>query len=292
MTKPLSRLLSAAVLLWASGAGMLALTGDAAAQAVPKGMNLQPSASPIMTQITQFHDYILIPMVFAVSIFVLALLIYVMVRFRASANPVPSKTTHHTGIEVIWTVAPVLILVLISIPSFKLLYASQVTPKADITVKAIGYQWYWAYQYPDHGGFQFDSYMLDEKAREAALKAGKTSAEAPRLLAVDNEMVVPVGKVVRVLVTANDVIHAFAMQPFGIKVDAVPGRINETWFKADRPGIYFGQCSELCGKDHAFMPIGIRVLGEQEFAAWVENAKKKFAANGTADKTAALTSAR
>jgi cytochrome c oxidase subunit 2 len=186
-----------------------------------------------------------------------------MVKFNAKANPTPSRTTHNTLLEVAWTVVPVMILVAIAVPSFRLLFMQLDTPKADLTIKAVGKQWYWSYTYPDHGKFEFDSLLATDKQ--------------PRLLAVDNEIVVPVNKVVRVQVTAADVIHAFAVPSFGIKIDAVPGRLNETWFKATKEGWYYGQCSELCGKDHAFMPIAVRVVGEQEFAAWIEQAKKKFA---------------
>jgi cytochrome c oxidase subunit II len=190
------------------------------------------------------------------------------VRFNARANPVPSRTTHNTLLEVAWTIVPILILGVIFIPSIKLLFYQLNLPEADITVKATGKQWYWSYSYPDNGQFEFDSLMLKENER----KDGQ-----PRLLAVDNEMVVPVNKTVRVITTGADVIHSFAVPSFGIKIDAVPGRINETWFKAMREGIYYGQCSELCGKDHAFMPIAVRAVSEQAFAAWVEEAKKKYA---------------
>ena len=195
----------------------------------------------------------------------LALLVMVVMKFNAKANPVPSKTTHNTLIEVAWTLIPVLILVAIAVPSFRLLFQQLDIPKADLTIKATGKQWYWSYAYPDHGKFEFDSLMSQEKK--------------PRLLGVDNEMVVPVNKVVRIQTTGADVIHAFAVPAFGIKIDAIPGRLNETWFKATKTGMFYGQCSELCGKDHAFMPIAVRVVSDQEFAAWVETAKKKFATN-------------
>jgi cytochrome c oxidase subunit 2 len=200
-----------------------------------------------------------------ITLFVLALLVYVVVKFNAKANPVPSKTTHNTLIEVAWTLIPVLILVGIAVPSFRLLFLQLDLPKADLTVKATGKQWYWSYSYPDNGKFEFDSLMVADKQ--------------PRLLGVDNEMVVPVNKVIRVQTTGADVIHAFAVPAFGIKIDSIPGRLNETWFKATKTGTYYGQCSELCGKDHAFMPIAVRVVSDQEFAEWVEGAKKKFATN-------------
>lgn len=232
-------------------------------QPSPWEYKLQESASPVMDYITWFHNF-LVWIVTAITLFVLALLILVVVKFNHKANPVPSKTTHHTLIEVAWTIIPVLILVGIAVPSFRLLFLQLDLPKADITVKATGKQWYWSYAYPDNGKFEFDSLMSVDKG--------------PRLLAVDNEMVVPVNKVVRVQTTAADVIHAFAMPSFGVKMDAIPGRLNETWFKATKEGMFYGQCSELCGRDHAFMPIAIRVVSDQEFAAWTEAAKKKYAA--------------
>src|SRR5262249_44505668 len=187
------------------------------------------------------------------------------------ANPTPTKTTHNTLLEVLWTVVPVVILVVIAIPSFRLLFFQLDTPPADITVKATGKQWYWSYSYPDNGKFEFDSIMLQDAERK------KLQPEPPRLLAVDNAMVVPVNKVVRVQTIGADVIHSFTVPSFGIKIDAIPGRLNETWFKATREGVYYGQCSELCGKDHAFMPIEVHVVSEQAFTAWVEEAKKKYA---------------
>nr|WP_244517841.1 cytochrome c oxidase subunit II [Ancylobacter rudongensis] len=252
--------------------GMLALafTGAALAetgQPSPWQINLQGAASPVMESIHSFHFFLLVIIV-AVVLLVLALLIVVMVRFNEKANPVPSRTTHHTMIEVVWTVVPVLILVAIAIPSFRLLFLQLDLPKADLTVKVTGHQWYWSYEYPDNGAFSFDSLMVPE----ADLKPGQ-----PRLLAVDNDVVVPVNKVVRIQVTAADVIHSFALPSFGVKIDALPGRLNESWFQATKEGIYYGQCSELCGKDHAFMPIAIRVVSEEEFAAWVETAKQEFA---------------
>src|SRR5262249_17913677 len=203
----------------------------------------------------------------AIALVVLTLLIIVVVKFNARSNPVPSRTTHNTFIEVIWTVVPVLILVTIAVPSFRLLFFQLNAPKADVTVKATGKQWFWSYSYPD-SKFEFDSLMVPEK---------DLKPDQPRLLAVDNEMVVPVNKVVHVLTTGADVIHSFAVPSFGIKIDAIPVRINETWFKAEREGVYYGQCSELCGKDHAFMPITVRVVNDKDYTAWLEQAKKKFA---------------
>jgi cytochrome c oxidase subunit 2 len=230
-------------------------------------LGLQQSATPVMENIVWFHDFLLY-IITAITAFVLALLVVVIVRFNARANPIPSRTTHNTLIEIAWTIIPIVILMIIAVPSFKLLFFQLNVPAADLTVKATGKQWYWSYNYPDNGQIEFDSLMLKEGER----KEGQ-----PRLLAVDNEMVVPVNKTVRVITTGADVIHSFAVPSFGIKIDAVPGRINETWFKATREGVYYGQCSELCGKDHAYMPIAVRAVSEQAFAAWLEEAKKKFA---------------
>ena len=219
-----------------------------------------------MTQIRGFETYTLWFIV-PITLFVLALLLYVMVTFRASANPTPSKTSHNSLIEVVWTLGPVVILLALAIPSFNLLTAQYSPPDADYTVKATGYQWYWGYEYQNDEVLSFDSLLLQDDERADAGKEDR--AVYPRLLTVDNELVVPVGKTVRVLVTAADVLHAFAMPAFGIKIDAVPGRLNEVWFNADAEGLYYGQCSELCGKDHAFMPIAIRVVDQGQFDAWL-----------------------
>jgi cytochrome c oxidase subunit 2 len=248
------------------------LTGGEAAvaglgQPSPWQVGLQQSASPVMDNIIWFHDFLLY-IITGIAGFVLVLLVVVMVRFNARANPNPSRTTHNTLIEIAWTLIPIVILMFIAVPSFKLLFLQLNVPAADLTVKATGKQWYWSYSYPDNGQFEFDSLMLKEGQR----KEGQ-----PRLLAVDNEMVVPVNKTVRVITTGSDVIHSFTVPSFGIKIDAIPGRINETWFTATREGVYYGQCSELCGKDHAFMPIAVHVVSEQAFSAWVEEAKKKYA---------------
>ena len=234
-------------------------------------LGLQESVTPVMDTIISFHNYLLI-VVTLITAFVLALLVIIAVRFNVRANPTPSRTTHHTLLEVAWTVVPVIILVAIAIPSFRLLFYQLNLPPADLTVKATGKQWYWTYSYPDNGKFEFDSFLVKDPT--------KLRPDQPRLLGVDNEMVVPVNKVVRVQTIGNEVIHAFAVPSFGIKIDAIPGRLNETWFRATREGIYYGQCSELCGKDHAFMPIAVRVVSEQAFAAWVEEAKKKYARDG------------
>ena len=235
-------------------------------QPAPWEYKLQEAATPVMENITWFHG-LLLTIITLITLFVLALLVAVVVKFNARANPVPSRTTHNTLLEVAWTLIPVLILVTIAVPSFRLLFLELDVPKADITIKATGKQWYWSYAYPDNGKFEFDSLMAQDKK--------------PRLLAVDNEMVVPVNKVIRVQTTGADVIHSWAIPSFGVKIDAIPGRLNETWFKATKVGMYYGQCSELCGKDHAFMPIAVRVVSDQEFTAWVEDAKKKFASAPT-----------
>jgi len=235
-------------------------------QPTPWELGLQQSASPVMDDIVWFHNFLLW-LIAVIALFVLILLAIVVVKFNARANPVPSRTTHNTAIEIIWTVVPVLILVTVAVPSFRLLFYQLKVPPADLTVKVTGKQWFWSYSYPDQK-FEFDSLMVQDKD----LKAGQ-----PRLLAVDNEMVVPVNKVVRVLVTGADVIHSFSVPSFGIKIDAIPGRLNETWFKAEREGMYYGQCSQLCGRDHAFMPIAVHVVSEKEYTAWLEQAKKKYA---------------
>jgi cytochrome c oxidase subunit II len=255
------------------GAALMTAGGTAFAelgQPAPWEYKLQGSATQVMDDITSFHNWLLITITL-ITLFVLGLLATIVVKFNAKANPVPSRTTHNTLIEVAWTLIPVLILVAIAVPSFRLLFLELDIPKADLTIKATGKQWYWSYAYPDNGKFEFDSLLACDEARQ--------KCQEPRLLTVDNEVVVPVNKVVRVETTGADVIHSFAVPAFGIKIDAIPGRLNETWFKANKVGVYYGQCSELCGKDHAYMPIAVRVVSDQDFAAWVETAKKKFAAN-------------
>ncbi len=265
--------------------GVLAAFGiSSGAMALPQdgGLGLQDAASPVMHEITSFHNLLLVIIV-AITIFVSLLLLWVMIRYNRRANPEPANFSHNTLIEVIWTAVPIVILVIIAIPSFRLLYFQDTIPEdIDLTVKATAHQWYWSYSYPDHGEIEFDSYMLKED---------ELTDPSLRLLDVDNAVVVPVGAKVRILVTSTDVIHNFAMPQFGLKTDAVPGRINETWFQAEREGSFFGQCSELCGKDHAFMPIRINVVSDAEFAAWVEKAKEEFAANDTAPVTVAANAA-
>ncbi len=234
-------------------------------------LGFQKAASKGMEDIVLFHDYMLLPIITAITAFVLFLVIYACIRFRASRNPEASQTSHNTVIEILWTLVPCLILIFMAVPSFKVLYSQDRIPPADVTIKAIGYQWYWGYEYPDEN-IIFESYMIEEKD----LKPGQ-----PRLLAVDNEIFVPVNKVVKVLITANDVLHAWALPSFGVKRDAVPGRINETWFKADRLGTFYGQCSELCGIKHAFMPITVNVVSQEEYDMWLKEAKVKFAKEQT-----------
>ena len=242
-------------------------TGASANQPRQWQLGFQDSASQGMTEIVNFHNNILLPIIIAISVFVLFLMIYTCVRFRASANPIPSKRTHNVTVEILWTLIPCLILIVMAVPSFKILYKQDTIPKVDVTVKAVGYQWYWGYEYPDEN-IIFDSYMIETKD----LKENQ-----PRLLTVDHQVVVPVNKVVKVLITANDVLHAWALPSFGVKRDAVPGRINETWFKADKIGTYYGQCSELCGIKHAFMPINVKVVSDEDYQEWLAEARVKFA---------------
>lgn len=231
---------------------------------VDRQLGLQEAATPVMADIRSFHTLLLV-IITAIVVFVTMLLVYVMVRFNRKANPTPSKTTHNTLLEVAWTVLPVMILVIIAIPSFRLLYKEVVVPEAELTIKATGYQWYWGYEYPDNGDVSFDANLV----ADADLKPGQ-----PRLLATDNQLVVPVDTTVRMIVTGADVIHSWAVPSFGVKIDAVPGRLNETWFRAVKTGTYYGQCSELCGQAHAFMPIDIKVVTKEEFAAWIAEQQK------------------
>jgi len=241
--------------------------------ASPWQIGFQEAATPVMEQITNFHTYVTI-IITLVALFVLGLMIYVMVRFNERRNPDPSRTSHNTAIEVAWTVIPIFILVAIAIPSFRLLFAQYDFPKADVSITATGSQWYWSYEYPDEG-IQFDSIMVPE----GSLKPGQ-----PRLLTVDREVVVPVGANVVVGLKSNDVIHDWAVPSFGVKLDAVPGRLQQTWFRAEKEGWYYGQCSELCGRNHAFMPIAVHVVSQDDYDAWVS--KTKSAAIETDGKVA------
>lgn len=246
-----------------------------AAQPTPWQMGFQPAASPVMEWVDGFHDFLLV-VITLISVFVLALMIYVFIKFNAKANPTPSRTTHNTTIEVLWTVIPIIILVVIAVPSFKLMYYADRAVDADMTLKVAGNQFFWTYEYPDHDELTFDAIMVDD----ADLKDGDL-----RLLTTDNAVVLPVDTTIRLLLTANDVIHAWAVPAFGVKMDAVPGRLNETWFRIDKEGTYYGQCSELCGSNHGFMPIMVKAVSKDEFAAWVEKAKEEFAGNTDPDPT-------
>jgi cytochrome c oxidase subunit 2 len=276
----ISRLTAAAVtvgvLLASAGAAFAGL-----GQPTPWELGLQDAGSPVMADIVGFHNFLLF-VTTAITVFVLILLLIIMLRFNARANPTPSRTTHNTPLEIIWTIVPVIILVMIAVPSFRLLFLQLDEPKPDLTVKATGKQWYWSYSYPDNGNFEYDSLIVADKD----LKPGQ-----PRLLTADSELVVPVNKVVHVLVTGADVIHSFSVPSFGIKIDAVPGRINDTWFKATQEGMFYGQCSELCGKDHALMPISVRVVNDGDFAKWVEAAKKEHSAGNEAAPPNAIAAA-
>ena len=236
---------------------------------VPGGTGIQHQVTAIGQQAADFHNNWLLTLCVIISLFVLGLLVYTILRYRRSANPTPARTSHNTAIEVVWTLVPVLVLVAIAIPSIRLIRAQYSPPPADLTVKVIGNQWYWTYQYPDNGGFEIVSNMLKEQKDVKAGDRYRTDADGPPLLAADERMVIPAGKVVKFIVTSNDVIHAFAMPAFWTKIDANPGRLNETWVKVDRPGVYFGQCSELCGARHGYMPIAIEVVPEATFNAWL-----------------------
>ena len=248
-------------------------------QPSPWEIGLQDSATPIMSDITWFHD-VLLWIIAAISGFVLLLLLIIIIRFNARANPTPTRTTHNTVLEVLWTIVPVIILACIAVPSFRLLFVQLDVPKPDLTVKATGSQWYWTYNYPDNGNLKITSAMLDDEQLK------QLKPDEPRLLAVDNDMVVPVNKVVHVIVTGTDVIHSFNVPSFGIRIDAIPGRINETWFRATTVGMFYGQCSELCGKDHSFMPIAVKVVSDADFAAWLAQQQHPSAENESGSRTA------
>jgi cytochrome c oxidase subunit II len=251
------------------GAGLMAVAAlwASSALALPQnwGINFQAPASPVMQEIESFH-LTLVWIISAISVFVLVLLIIVVVRYNHRANPTPSQVHHNTLLEVMWTGIPVIILVLIAIPSFRLLYLEADIPTPDVTIKAIGHQWYWSYEYP---GFSFESRMLAD--------ADAAKAHEPRLLGVDNIIVLPVNKVIEVDTAGSDVIHSWALPEMGVKMDAVPGRINRTWFKALRTGTFYGQCSELCGMAHYAMPIEVKIVNDADYAAWLASAKKKYA---------------
>jgi cytochrome c oxidase subunit II len=254
----------------AFGALIVAFAVPALAQAPePWQLGFQTPASPVKERIEALHDLLLV-IITLITIFVLGLLMYTMWRFRASNNPTPTRTSHNTLLEIAWTVVPVLILVVIAVPSFKLLYFQDRTQQADMTLKVVGHQWYWSYEYPDHGDFKFDSNMV----QDSDIKPGQK-----RLLEVDNRVVLPVGSNVRLLIAGSDVIHSWFIPALGVQLYAMPGRLNETWVKVDRPGVYYGQCNQICGINHAYMPIAIEAVSKEDFARWVEDAKKKFARN-------------
>jgi cytochrome c oxidase subunit 2 len=272
-----------------AGLGALACAGGALAASTdlglptPWGLGLQDSASPVKEQVASLHDLLLV-IITLITLFVLALLAYACWRFSAARNPTPSRTSHNTLLEVAWTVIPVLILVVIAVPSFRLLYFMDRTEEPDLTVKVTGFQWAWEYEYLDADGLKFESYMIPE---DQAVAQGKR-----RLLDVDNEMVVPAGKNIRVLVTSRDVIHSFFVPALGVQKYNIPGRTMETWFRADRPGVYYGQCNQICGVNHAYMPIVVRAVPEAEFATWLEQAKQRFAATPPSGGTVRVAEAR
>ena len=250
------------------------LSNASSTETLPKDWQLGFSepATELMSDVIAFHSYILMPIITGISILVLALLLYIAYRYNSNRNQIASSTTHNTVIEVLWTVIPVILLIIIAIPSFRILYTAETIPKADLTIKAIGNQWYWSYEYPDYDDFSFDANMLqDEELSDPSL----------RLLETDTQIVVPVNKVVKLLITSNDVLHAWTIPAFAVKKDAVPGRLNETWFKAEKTGTYYGQCSELCGPKHAFMPINVKVVSQDEFDNWLNFAKEEYASSKT-----------
>jgi cytochrome c oxidase subunit II len=283
MTMSMSRMGRRALALLTMGCVLAG--GDAAfagmGQPSPWEISLQHAASPVMSNIIWFHNFLLW-LITIITLFVLGLLVYVVIKFNAKANPVPSRTTHNTLIEVAWTIVPVLILVAVAVPSFRLLFLQLDVPTPDLTIKATGNQWNWTYTYPDDN-IEFTSIMLTDDER------AKINPPPPRLLGVDNEVVVPVNKVVRIQTTAADVIHSWAIPSFGVKIDAIPGRLNEAWFKATVEGKFYGQCSELCGKDHAFMPIVVNVVNDQDYDAWKK--KQQIAARDRANSYASAASA-
>ena len=272
----------------AIGAGLAAAwaalaASEASAQVVGApsqgGIGFLPPVTENAEDIFWFHNWILLPITIGISLLVLALIVYIVWRFNETANPVPSRRTHNGALEITWTVLPALILVIIAVPSFRLLAAQLVIPEPDLTLKVTASQWHWNYGYPkSEGGFSFDSLYVEEKD----LKPGQ-----PPVITADHELVVPIGKVIELDVVSQDVIHSFSVPSFGIKIDAIPGRLNKTWFKADHEGIYYGQCSNICGIDHAFMPINVRVLSQPDYAAWLAQAKKQFAVSDQVDVASA-----
>ena len=262
----------------ALAAMLLAGTGAAFAEPQPWEWGFQPAASPIAEDIHWFYDWVLLPMMVIISVFVAVMMAWILVRFRKGRNPTPTRTTHNTLLEVVWTGLPILILIGIAVPSLRLLYYEATIPEAAMTLKVTGHQWYWSYEYPDQGGINFDAIMVDE----ADLQDGQ-----PRLLTTDNAIVLPVGEIVRVQVTSTDVIHSWAMPVAGVKTDAIPGRLNELWIELDEPGMYYGQCSELCGVLHGFMPIMIQAVTPAEFETWVGQQQAAMGITSTVDVASA-----
>ena len=238
----------------------------------PWQLGFRPPATPTMEKVVEFHDYFINPIIIGIAVFVIALMIYIIIRFSEKNNPKPTKTTHNTALEVLWTVIPAIILIIIAIPAFKLLYFSHYNPNTEMTIKAIGNQWYWSYEYPDHG-IAFDSNMLCGTKEECDEMSKETGKKHVRLLDVDEPLVLPVNKKIKVISTATDVIHSFSVSAFGIKIDGVPGRAQDTWFEILNEGTYYGQCSELCGMLHGFMPVMVKAVSESEFDNWVQNKK-------------------
>ncbi len=277
-----SKLIRTGALAYAAGIASVASSPVRAAVfggPLPGQMGFLPAVTQNAEDIEWLHNWVLLPVITGISLLVLALLTYVVYRFNEKAHPVPSRRTHNSLLEIVWTVVPALLLVIIAVPSFRLLTLQLVLPPPDLTVKVTASQWHWNYGYPKaEGGFAFDSLIVDDKD----LKPGDI-----RLLTVDNPLVLPVNKSIEVDVSSQDVIHSFSVPSFGVKIDAIPGRLNKAWFKADREGVYYGQCSNICGIDHAFMPIEVRVVSQKAYDAWLLQAKKDFAASGVVDVAAA-----
>ncbi|MGH1377899.1 MAG: cytochrome c oxidase subunit II [Alphaproteobacteria bacterium] len=261
-------------------AGGIALLNPALAnEPVNWNLGLQPAATSSAERINDFHNLLLI-VISLITVFVTVLLVFVVLRYNRHANKTPSKVTHNVMLEIVWTVVPIIILIIIAIPSFKTLYKNDRIAEPEMTLKITGYQWYWGYEYPDQDGISFDARMVATE---------DLGPNQKRLLSTDNVVVLPIDTDISILVTSNDVIHAWAIPAFGVKIDTVPGRTNETWFRIDKPGIYYGQCSELCGKDHSFMPIEVHAVSKEEFKAWVMRAKEEFAANDNVVENIKLT---
>lgn len=260
MTRSLLMFAVAVLALFAGAGDVLAQDAEVRGISTDWQWGFQDAASPIMVDIHWFYDVILLPMMLIISAFVAILMVYIFIKFRRSARPEPSRNTHNTLLEVLWTGIPILILIGIAIPSLRLLYYEEIVPEADMTVVATGNQWFWSYEYPDQGGIEFASFLVTDDELEPG---------QPRLLTTDTQVVLPAGKVIHFLVTSADVIHAWALPAAGVKTDAVPGRVNDFWLQIDEPGIYYGQCSELCGVDHGYMPIMVDVRSPEDFDSWV-----------------------